>query len=170
MQAASRFGARTLPAVQPAAPRPTSPPVALRIERIGVQTFLTRLGLAADGTLEVPEGKEFDLAGWYEGGPAPGATGPAVIAGHVDSATGPSVFFRLDELAPGDLVEVLRADGSFARFRVERTERYAKDQFPADRVYAPTPTAELRLITCGGDFDTSERSYRDNVVVFASST
>ena len=45
--------------------------------------------------------------------------------------------------------------------------RYPKDDFPTKAVYGPTPRAELRLITCGGVFDRSARSYEDNIVVFA---
>ena len=43
-----------------------------------------------------------------------------------------------------------------------------KDAFPSERVYAPTTGPSLRLITCGGRFDRSVRSYEDNVVVYAS--
>ena len=93
--------------------------------------------------------------------------GPAVLAGHVDSTAGPAVFWRLRDLAPGDEVLVDRADGTTARFTVTRVERHPKDAFPTDEVYGPTTGAELRLITCGGEFDRAARSYRDNVVVFA---
>jgi sortase (surface protein transpeptidase) len=77
------------------------------------------------------------------------------------------VFFRLDELVAGDEVLVERTDGMTARFTVSGTERYPKDAFPTEDVYGPTPRAELRLITCGGEFDRDRRSYRDNVVVTA---
>jgi sortase (surface protein transpeptidase) len=90
-----------------------------------------------------------------------------VLAGHVDSTDGPAVFFRLRELAPGDEVLVDRADGSTVRFEVRSVQRHPKDAFPTEQVYGPTPRAELRLITCGGEFDAGERSYRDNVVVTA---
>ncbi len=110
---------------------------------------------------------DFARAGWFTGSPAPGATGPAVIAGHVDSRQGPAVFFRLAELEPGDEVLVDRADGTTVRFTVTSVDRYPKDEFPTEQVYGPTPRAELRLITCGGEFDPDERSYRDNVVVSA---
>jgi LPXTG-site transpeptidase (sortase) family protein len=111
--------------------------------------------------------EDFARAGWFTRGPVPGETGPAVIAGHVDSADGPAVFFRLAELEDGDDVLVDRADGTTVRFTVTSVDRYPKDEFPTEQVYGPTPRAELRLITCGGEFDADARSYRDNVVVSA---
>ncbi len=92
--------------------------------------------------------------------------GPAVIAGHVDSKTGPAVFFRLRDLRQGDIIEVTRA-GAQVKFKVLAVRKYPKAQFPTDEVYGPTPNAQLRLITCGGDFDRNRRSYVDNIVVYA---
>ncbi len=140
-------------------------PSRVRVPGIGVDSRLVRLGVDREGALVPPE--DFARAGWFTGGPAPGETGPAVIAGHVDSHRGPAVFFRLAELEDGDEVLVDRADGTTARFRVTSVDRYPKDAFPTEQVYGPTPRAELRLITCGGEFDAGERSYRDNVVVTA---
>ena len=106
-------------------------------------------------------------AGWYEAGVVPGDQGPAVIGGHVDSRRGPGVFFRLRTLHPGDLIQVTRSDGGTVRFSVLSVALYPKDRFPTQAVYGPTPAPELRLVTCGGRFDRSVRSYDDNVVVDA---
>ena len=91
-----------------------------------------------------------------------------MILGHVDSTSGPAVFYRLRELRPGDLVEVVRADGSRARFAVQRVEEYPKARFPTAEVYYPTLTPELRLVTCGGTFDATAGHYRSNIIVFAA--
>ncbi|MGY1642483.1 class F sortase [Geodermatophilus sp. SYSU D00703] len=144
---------------------PAAAPVRLRIPAIGVGTTLVHLGVDADGALVPPA--EFDRAGWFPGGPAPGDVGPAVLAGHVDSRTGPAVFWRLRDLGPGDEVAVDRADGTAVRFTVTGVTRWPKAEFPTEAVYGPTPRAELRLLTCGGDFDRTRRSYTDNVVVTA---
>jgi sortase (surface protein transpeptidase) len=141
-------------------------PVQVSIPSIGVRAPLVRLGLNSDRTLEVP--KDFGDAGWWAGGPRPGERGPAVIAGHVDSYTGPAIFYRLRELRPGDAVVVLRRDGTRARFTVQRSEQYPKDRFPTARVYGQTPGPALRLITCGGEFDDSTGHYLDNTVVYAA--
>lgn len=155
------------PAAGPAAPTvlPRSEPVRIAIPALGVRSEVMDLGLDADGAMEVPPGAY--PAGWYDRGPTPGELGPAVLAGHVDWAGEPGVFAGLAELAPGDAVTVERADGSTATFRVERVAEYAKDEFPGVAVYGDLDHAGLRLITCGGDFDDDEASYRDNVVVFA---
>jgi sortase (surface protein transpeptidase) len=137
------------------------------IPAIGVTSTLLPLLLDSAGALVPPP--DFVHAGWYTGGPAPGEQGPAVIAGHVDSRTGPAIFFTLRDLTPGDLVTVTRSDRRTVRFRVTLVERYPKNAFPRLKVYQPTPDPTLRLITCGGSFDYAKRSYRDNIVVYAVS-
>jgi sortase (surface protein transpeptidase) len=142
-----------------------STPVRLQIPAIGVDSGLMPLGLQDDGSLEVPP--EGFPAGWYTDAPTPGELGPAIIAGHVDWAGSPGVFYSLRDLTPGDAITVDRADGSTARFTVGSVQQFPKDEFPTEAVYADLPTAGLRLITCGGSFDRSARSYEDNIVVFA---
>jgi sortase (surface protein transpeptidase) len=142
-----------------------SPPVRLEIPAIGVSSPLVRLGLGPDGTMEVPG--DFRLAGWFTGGAQPGQLGPAVIAGHVDSRTGPAVFYRLRELRPGSEVRVVRADRLVVRFRVESLASYPKQALPGDEVYGATTAPTLRLITCAGTFDRASQSYRDNLIVSA---
>jgi hypothetical protein len=139
--------------------------VRLEIAAIGVRAPVIRLGLNRDGTLEVPA--RFDEVGWWTGGARPGERGPAVIAGHVDSRTGPAVFFRLDRLRARDTIVVVRRDGSRARFVVQRIARYRKAAFPTARVYGPTRAPALRLITCSGAFDAASGHYVDNTVVYA---
>jgi sortase family protein len=140
-------------------------PTRVRITKIGVNSALQSLHLDAQGALQAPT--DFGEAGWYADGTVPGDAGPAVIAGHVDSKFGRAVFYRLKELRPGDVIEVLRAS-TWVAFRVTRIDRYAKDRFPTADVYGPTPDAQLRLITCGGTFDHAVKSYVDNLVVYAA--
>jgi sortase (surface protein transpeptidase) len=143
-----------------------APPARLWIPAIAVSTPLVRLGRLPDGSIEVPHA--WNMAGWYDQGPRPGQPGPAVLLGHVDSKTGPAVFYRLRELRPGDSIRVGLTDGRILVFQVQRTERYPKDKFPTEAVYFPTLDRELRLITCGGDFDYATGSYVDNIVVYAT--
>ena len=168
-------GAPTLP--NPAATGVAEAPVAvlaaahpqrLRIPAISVDTGLIDLGLQPDGTMEVPA--DGSTAGWYTHSPTPGELGPAVLAAHVDWKGSKGVFYDLRRTKPGDRVEVERADGSTARFTVRRVEQYPKNDFPTGEVYGDVDSAQLRLITCGGDFDATAHSYRDNVVVFAELT
>lgn len=145
---------------------PDDVPVQVSIPAIGVSSSLVDLGIARDGTLEVPV--DYDQAGWLAEGPAPGERGPAVIAGHVDSKAGPAVFAELDRLEVGDTIDVTLADGSTITFTVDGSQRVAKDAFPTADVYGPVPGPVLRLITCGGTFDRGTGHYVDNVVVYAS--
>jgi len=151
---------------QSAPPAPVASPVSLTIPLIGVKTNLITLGLAQGGAMQVPSSTT--VAGWYTGSPRPGSIGSAIIVGHIDSETGPGVFYRLSELRGGDDVFVRRADGTTAEFRVTSIQTYLKDQFPTGQVYGPTPDAELRLITCGGAFDSATRHYLSNIVVYAT--
>jgi sortase (surface protein transpeptidase) len=134
------------------------------IPAIEVDADLVAVGLNPDQSMEVPD---FGEAGWYEPGPRPGEPGPAVIAAHVDSVAGPDVFFRLTDLAPGDEITVEHADGARSNFTVRDAEQQHKDDLPVERIWNDTDATVLRLITCGGEFDSAARSYRDNVVVYA---
>lgn len=156
------------PAPVPDAPvvLPRSVPVRVQIPAIGVDSALIDLGLLPDGTLEVPS-TAFP-AGWYTGAPTPGERGPAVIAGHVDLDRVPGVFHDLAALRAGDLVVVDRQDGRSVTFVIDEVGTYPKDSFPTAAVYGDTAGPQLRLITCGGEFDDAVGHYEDNVVVFAS--
>lgn len=182
-QAREGAAARPTPVGAPAADETSSPvpgppaaadsqtarglrPVRVTIPAIGVDAPVDELGIAADGTIEVP-----DVAartGWLDTTPAPGQQGPAVVAGHVDSTTGPAVFYRLGSLKAGDSITVTLRDGTSARFTVDGVRTYAQDDFPTGEVYGPVPGPALRLITCGGDYVESAGGYQSNVVVYAS--
>ena len=154
---------RTAPALPP------SPPDRVRIPAIGVDAPLTGLGLTETGSLDVPPAGKKNLAGWYEAGTTPGETGTAVVAGHVDNAQGPAVFYDLGALRKGAEIEVDRRDGGTAVFTVDAVEAYPADTFPDQKVYGPADRPELRVITCGGPYSRST-GYQGNVVVFAHLT
>lgn len=149
-------------------------PVSIAIPAIGVRSTLLDLGLNPTGTIEVPpigDTPQTNEAAWFDGSPTPGEVGPSVIEGHIDSAyQGPSVFFRLGALVPGDTVDVTLSDGTVAVFTVSGVRQYPKTAFPTSVVYGNTDFAALRLITCGGSFDSTTHSYLSNTVVFASLT
>ncbi|MBM2617714.1 class F sortase [Actinoplanes sp. LDG1-06] len=166
-KAATKNGTAERPAGDPfgsIAAAPTGAPTRLRVGAIKIDTPLETLKIGPDGALQPP--KKFALAGWYADGTAPGDNGPAVIAGHVDSREGPAVFYRLRDLTTGDRIDVVRG-GATLSFTVTAIRWYPKTEFPTEEVYGPTPDRQLRLITCGGVFDRTLRSYRDNLVVYA---
>lgn len=144
---------------------PRGAPARVAIPAIGVDAAMVPLGLNPNGTLEVPA--SFAVAGWYKLGVRPGEPGPTVIVGHVDSTSGPAVFYRLGRLRAGARVRVSWRTGSSVRFRVYAVREYAKSAFPTALVYGLTRRPELRLITCGGPFDEQTGHYLDDVVVFA---
>ncbi len=159
------------PAAAPApsattAPMPASEPVRVRIPAAGVDTSpVLRLGLAADGTVEVPSAADGDKIGWYTKGVTPGETGPAVLIGHFDTARGPAVLKDVSRVRTGEEITVSRADGTTAVFRVRELEQVGKKQFPTAKVYGNTARPELRVITCGGELTDGHRP--DNIILYA---
>lgn len=143
-----------------------SEPVRLRIPDIKIDTEVLTIGKQADNTMEVPTNSW--VTGWYKHGPTPGEIGPAIIVGHVDNPKGPAVFWRLRELAAGQLIEVSRADGTKAVFKVDSIKEFEQNNFPTNEVYGNINHAGLRLITCGGTFDRRTGHYSHNTVVYAT--
>lgn len=148
---------------------PASTPTSIRIPAIKVSSPVNSVGLNLDNTMEVPSpGPRYNQAAWYRYSRTPGEIGPSVIIGHIDSAKeGPSVFYKLGALKPGQRIEIDRADGTTVAFDVESVRSLPKQAFPTSAVYGATDYAALRLITCGGTFDRTTGNYRDNIVVFA---
>ncbi|MCD7440919.1 class F sortase [Streptomyces lincolnensis] len=146
---------------------PRSRPTRLLIPDISVDAPFTALAIGRSGQLQPPPADDTNLVGWYAKGVAPGQAGTSIIAGHVDTATSAAVFADLGELDKGDRFHVLRADRRRATFVVDSVETFDKDRFPNDRVYADTPRAQVRLITCAGDYDRRVKDYTANLVVFA---
>ena len=159
--------ATTIPAttIPSTFPRP-SQPRHLAIAHLGISVAIGTLGLQPDGEVEVP--RTASSVGWYRFGPEPGQLGAAVLLGHVDSTSGPGIFFSLSRLQRGDSVDVTLASGQIVVFQVTNVETYVKSAFPSSLVYAPTSGRHLNLVTCGGHFNTSTHHYESNVVVFTS--
>ncbi|WP_030323765.1 class F sortase [Streptomyces sp. NRRL B-3229] len=168
--AAQARSARSGGAGRNAAPAlPPSPPDRIRVPSIRVDAPLMGLALTRTGSLDVPPAAKKNLAGWYEAGTTPGEKGTAIVAGHVDNAEGPAVFYDLGALRKGSAIEVDRRDGSVAVFTVDAVEVYDAKGFPDEKVYGAAARPELRVITCGGGYSRAT-GYRGNVVVFAHLT
>jgi LPXTG-site transpeptidase (sortase) family protein len=145
---------------------PLIQPTVLAIPSLNITAPIVNVGLTIQQELQVPANDT--EVGWYEYGPAPGQSGPAVLVGHLDSAHGPSVFYRLKKISQGDTISITRKDGSTVHFQVDEVEAYNQDNFPTSKVYGDIPYAGLRLITCAGTFDRQKLRYTENLVVFAS--
>ena len=142
---------------------PITDPARILIPAIEVDARIMRLGIRPSGDMRVPY---YGRAGWYELGPAPGAAGPAVIVGHVDTTKEPDIFYRLDELQPGDEFYVWDDQGDSAVFVVDSSELVLKSELPRERIWVKTQEALIRLITCGGEWDSSSGHYKSNVIVY----
>jgi len=153
----------------PVTPMPSSSPVRIQIPSIQVDAPVTGEKLGPGRRLSVPSDTNRNLAGWFQDGPAPGSAGNAIMLGHVDTWTGPAVFYNLGALRKGAAIDVVRSDHSTAVFSIDAIAVYAKDDFPSQKVYGPTTRPELRLITCGGGY-TNSTGYLGNVVVYAHLT
>lgn len=150
---------------------PKSVPTAISIPAIGVKNApISSVGLNADQSVEVPPLTKPNLVGWYKHRATPGEKGAAVLLGHVDGYGKPAVFYKAHTLKAGDTISVKRKDASVATFTVDSLEKVDKDAFPTEKVYGATDSAELRLVTCGGDFDAATGHYTDNVIVYAHLT
>ncbi|MFC5820075.1 class F sortase [Nonomuraea harbinensis] len=159
-----------LPQIQPAPAMLPSSPVRLKVKRLGIDAPIKSVGLAKDGTIQVPPSDNPNLVGWYRNMSTPGEAGPAVVLGHKDTRTRSAVFARLPEIRNGDQIEVKRQDGVTAVFTVGGVEQADKKTFPTQRVYGPQQNAQLHLITCGGVYNRNTGHYTDNVIVYATMT
>jgi len=163
----SEPGATATPLTLPT-PRPivqTSPPVRMRIPALGIDTAVQWVGVDAEGRMDVPS--NYTEVAWYERGPSPGTPGNSVIAGHLDSTTGPAVFYRLEDLQPGDEIITSTQDGQEYRFVVTTSEVYDAVDAPLDRIFGNAIRPQLNLITCDGAFDQSQRQYDKRLVVYS---
>jgi len=140
----------------------------LDIPAIGVVAPVIELGGPRGGRITVPGFAQVWDAGWYRHGAVPGSPGNAVLLGHVDTYSGPAIFYNLYRLLPGELIEVNLGGGVIRRFTVHWVHEMAKRAFPAGMVFGPTRARHLWLITCGGAFDYHARSYLSNILVYAT--
>lgn len=141
-------------------------PTQVTIPSLKISSPLMRLGLNADGTVEVPPAEKGMTAGWYTGGAVPGRPGPAVLIGHNDTRFGRAVFHDLKDIREGAEVVVRDGAGTPLRFTVTSKETVSKKAFPTERVYGATKDSTLRLVTCDGAFD-AEGHPVDNLIVYA---
>jgi hypothetical protein len=140
-------------------------PVDISIPSIGVQARVVPVGLARDGTMEIPPPAS---TGWFAPGARVGsARGSAVIAGHVDSRGRAGAFISLRSLALGAEIVVTDDEGQAHRFQVTERFQVAKTSLPIPELFRRDGSPTLTLITCGGEFRRKARSYTDNIVIRA---
>lgn len=145
-----------------AAPAPTS----LTVAGTSINMTVVPVGVSPDNAMEIPD--EFDQAGWYRFGPAPGAAaGTAVIAGHIDTTSDQAPFSQLKTLAAGTVIQVGRQGAPALDYRVVSVDLMAKDSFDGDSLFRRSGPHELKVVTCGGRWLDERMDYSDNVIVTA---
>jgi len=146
------------------------PPTNLSIGALSLSMPIDPVGLAADGTMDLPGSAR--TAGWYQNGAVPGAAeGNIVIAAHVDDAeAGLGPFAGLRELKVGDELRLSDARGSEFVYRVTGVEQTSKSQVDPAVLFAGDLAPRLALVTCGGTWDAKVAHYQDNVIVWAELT
>jgi len=153
----------------PEAPAGPGEPLHVRIGTIGVDAPIVPVGIQDDGAMEIPE--QVAEIGWYDPdgiGVIPGTQGTAVLAGHVDSRSqGRGALYDLRDLRVGETIELDLADGTSQRWLITEVIQYPKDVLPLEEIFTWAGPSRLAVITCGGEFDRTARSYTDNLVVYA---
>ncbi|MFD6323809.1 class F sortase [Streptomyces sp. NPDC058442] len=146
-----------------------APPRRLDIPGLDVRAPVVARGLDERGALDPPPFDRPGTVGWYADGVTPGASGTALVVGHVDTETRPAVFYKVSTLRPGQKIRVVRADAGVAEFTVEDVQVLPRDDFDARQAYGLrlSGRAELRLVTCGGPYDAARHRYAANVIVSA---
>jgi LPXTG-site transpeptidase (sortase) family protein len=143
-------------------------PTKLVIPSIDVQADLEGVGVLDNGQMGVPDSAEG--VGWFEPGATPGETGNAVMAGHVDSTSGPAVFFDLEEMEAGDDVHVTNDDGQELTFTVEKVVSYPRQEAPMEAIFGASDSRNLQLITCSGTFNQDQGTHDERLVVYTELT
>ncbi|GKV70037.1 class F sortase [Sporosarcina sp. NCCP-2716] len=139
-------------------------PASIEIPAIGVRTDIEAVGTLVNGQMGVPE--DVNHVGWFEPGTMPGSQGSAVMAGHIDSLTGPAIFYKLDQLKPGDDVIVTGKEGQQLTFTVTRSEVFPRNDSPIDEIFGFSYGSRLNLITCTGDFNRKAKTHEERLVVY----
>jgi len=143
-------------------------PTHLSIPTIHLETNVEQVAQDAQGRMDVP--KKVEDVGWYDLGYRPGASGNAVMAGHLDTQTGaPAVFWNLSKLKKGDQIIVTNENGEKHTFEVIDKQNYPYNDFPLVKVFGPSDKKMLNLITCQGTWDKASHNYSNRTVVFAES-
>jgi LPXTG-site transpeptidase (sortase) family protein len=146
-------------------PVPTAAPAVILIPSLDVHRPIEPVGTDRSGHMDLPQ--NLWNAGWYKGGPVPGAPGDAVIEGHAGYPTAPLLFGKLRLLRAGDKIVVVLADGSRQLFVVDSLTVWAAGTGPPG-MGEPYGPARLTLITCTGPFDDHYKTYADRLAVEAS--
>lgn len=141
-------------------------PARLYIPSIDLHAAVETVHALDNGQMGVP--KSTKTVGYLANGVLPGAPGNAIMDGHVDSYTGPAIFYRLKRLNKGDVVIVKNGQGKAIEFIVQAVEAYKTSEAPIDRIFGPAKDSRLNLITCTGKYSRKKREHLERLVVYTT--
>jgi hypothetical protein len=146
-----------------------SAPVQITVEKAGIDAEVETLEIV-NGVMQNPSGPW--VVAWYRQTATLGEQGNVVMAGHVDFwNVGPSVFFNLRDLVPGDVITLIGEDGRAYDYAMEWIETFDLQALTSgglQDVVGPTDVPSVTLITCGGEFDYVNGEYLSRTVVRAT--
>ncbi|GIP23545.1 class F sortase [Paenibacillus sp. J22TS3] len=138
-------------------------PYEISIPSVKLQARIEPVSFLKNGQMGVPHNT--DRVGFLKG-VLPGNVGNAVMDGHVDTYTGPAVFFPLKRLKQGDFVYIKNNRGCKIRFIVKSVNYYATSEAPTEAIFGPSLKRQLNLITCAGRYSRSRREHEGRLVVY----
>ncbi|MGI5826115.1 MAG: class F sortase [Patescibacteria group bacterium] len=142
-------------------------PKRIIIESLDIDAEIEAVGLDKNGSMAVPSSPW--ATGWYKYGATLDQKGSVVIGGHLDSKTGPAIFYRLSQIALGSEIVVIDQKGEKHFFTVTRKETYNEENFPSKEIFTTSDKKRLNLITCRGTFDKIKQKYDKRIVIFTES-
>jgi hypothetical protein len=143
---------------------PVNSPIIIVIKKLAIDAQIEQAALDRHGDMQVPA-NPCDVA-WFKPGPSPGAPGDAVIDGHLDWTSGPSVFWNLHMLKRGDEIDIVQAGGKQLRFIVSRLRTIWHSTFQTG-LFSRTGPPVLSLYTCAGTWQPWAQTYSQRLIVDA---
>jgi sortase A len=162
----TRKSAELIPVVASQAQANSGIPIHLKIPKINVDAQIESVGLINSGEMDIP--KDITHAAWFNLGPRPGEKGNAVLDGHFGWKNNiPAVFDSLSQLQKGDNIYVENDERIVTTFVVREVRTYTGTEDASAVFGLGDGGIHLNLITCGGVWDKSDKTYSKRIVVLA---
>ncbi|TAL15283.1 class F sortase [Patescibacteria group bacterium] len=141
-------------------------PKTLTITKLGINASIESVATTANGAMGVP-GNIWNAA-WYNKSAKPGQAGAVFIDGHSSSTDG-ALFGKLNTLAKGDIINVMRADNIVINYKVMAINVVNRSNVDMSSMLKPYGTSRngLNILSCQGKWLPSEETLENRVLVYA---
>ena len=147
-------------------PGKPSEPKRIMISSIQVNAYIQKVGVDQNSLVATPS--NIHMGGWFVDTVLPGSKGLSIIDGHVDGKINEGIFFYLDKVKPGDMIQVEMGDGSVKNYKVFDTKTVPTAQAAAYLFNQDSKIKnQLNLITCVGTYVQEAKSYDHRVIVYS---